>query len=181
MNFGRSRAVLPPAEILLVVDSMIGQEALHVAEGFRDAITLTGLIMTKMDGDSRGGAAISIRSVTGVPIKYLGTSEGIEAIEIYDPNRMASRILGMGDMVGLIESAEAAFDEKVSRDQAERMMAGHFTLEDFSKQLKQIRKMGPLAQIFEMLPGGFRPGSPQVSTLKMPSSRSRSPKPSSIR
>jgi signal recognition particle subunit SRP54 len=143
------------AEILLVVDSMIGQEALHVAEGFRDALPLTGLIMTKMDGDSRGGAAISIRSVTGVPIKYLGTGEGIEAIEAYDPSRLASRILGMGDMVGLIERAEAAFDEKTARDQAERMMAGQFTLEDFSKQLQQMRKMGPLAQILEMLPGNF--------------------------
>jgi signal recognition particle subunit SRP54 len=146
---------VPTAEILLVVDSMIGQEALHVAEGFRDAIPLTGLIMTKMDGDSRGGAAISIRSVTGVPIKYLGTGESIEALEVYDPNRLASRILGMGDMIGLIERAESAFDEKTARDQAEKMMSGHFTLEDFSNQIKQLRKMGPFAQILEMLPGNF--------------------------
>jgi signal recognition particle subunit SRP54 len=146
---------VPTAEILLVVDSMIGQEALHVAEGFRDAIPLTGLIMTKMDGDSRGGAAISIRSVTGVPIKYLGTGESIEALEAYDPNRLASRILGMGDMIGLIERAESAFDEKTARDQAEKMMSGQFTLEDFSNQIKQLRKMGPFAQILEMLPGNF--------------------------
>jgi signal recognition particle subunit SRP54 len=146
---------VPAAEILLVVDSMIGQEALHVAEGFRDAIPLTGLIMTKMDGDSRGGAAISIRSVTGVPIKYLGTGEGIDALEAYDPGRLASRILGMGDMIGLIERAEAAFDEKSARDQAEKLMTGQFTLEDFSNQIKQIRKMGPFAQILEMLPGNF--------------------------
>ena len=144
-----------PAEILLVVDAMIGQEALHVAEGFRDNVSLTGLVLTKMDGDARGGAAISIRSVTGVPIKFLGTSENIDGLEVYDPNRMASRILGMGDMLGLIERAEAAFDEKMSREQAERMMSGQFTLEDFSKQLKQVRKMGPIAQILEMLPGGL--------------------------
>ena len=144
---------IPTAEILLVVDSMIGQEALHVAEGFRDAIPLTGLIMTKMDGDSRGGAAISIRSVTGVPIKYLGTGEAIEAMESYDPNRLASRILGMGDMIGLIERAEASFDEKTAREQAGKMMSGQFTLEDFYKQIQQVRKMGPFAQILEMLPG----------------------------
>ena len=144
-----------PAEILLVVDAMIGQEALHVAEGFRDTVSLTGLVLTKMDGDARGGAAISIRSVTGVPIKFLGTSESIEGLEVYDPNRLASRILGMGDMIGLIERAEAAFDEKTSREDAERLLSGHFTLEDFSKQLKQMRKMGPIAQILEMLPGGL--------------------------
>lgn len=144
-----------PNEILLVVDAMIGQEALHVAEGFRDTVTLTGLILTKMDGDARGGAAISIRSVTGVPIKFLGTGEGIEAIESYDPGRLASRILGMGDMIGLIERAEAAFDQKEAQEQAERMLSGSFSLEDFAKQLKQLRKMGPLAQIMEMLPGGM--------------------------
>jgi signal recognition particle subunit SRP54 len=144
-----------PAEILLVIDSMIGQEALHVAEGFRDSVTLTGLIFTKTDGDARGGAAISVRQVTGVPIKYLGTGENIEAIEAFDPNRMASRILGMGDMLGLIERAESAFDEKVAREQAERMMSGQFSLEDFLKQLQQIRKMGPFAQILEMLPGNL--------------------------
>jgi signal recognition particle subunit SRP54 len=145
----------PVADILLVVDSMIGQEALHVAEGFRDVIPLTGLIMTKMDGDSRGGAAISIRSVTGVPIKYLATGEGLDALEAFDPQRLASRILGMGDMLGLIERAEAAFDEKEARDQAQKMMSGRFTLEDFAKQLQQMRKMGPFTQILEMLPGNL--------------------------
>jgi signal recognition particle subunit SRP54 len=144
---------VPVADILLVVDAMIGQEALHVAEGFRDAIPLSGLIFTKMDGDARGGAAISIRSVTGVPIKYLGTGENIEALEAYDPNRLASRILGMGDMIGLIERAESAMDEKVAREQAERMMSGQFSLEDFLKQLQQVKKMGPFAQLLEMLPG----------------------------
>jgi signal recognition particle subunit SRP54 len=150
------------AEILLVIDSMIGQEALHVAEGFRDAIPLTGLILTKMDGDSRGGAAISIRTVTGVPIKYLGTSEQIDGMETYDPSRLASRILGMGDMIGLIERAQANFDEKTAREQAEKMMSGSFTLEDFYKQLQQVRKMGPLAQILEMLPGGLGQAAKQI-------------------
>lgn len=146
---------IPTADILLVVDSMIGQEALHVAEGFRDAIPLTGLIMTKMDGDSRGGAAISIRSVTGVPIKFLATGEGLDAIEAFDPARLSSRILGMGDMIGLIERAQSAFDEQVAKEQADRMMAGQFTLDDFLKQLQQVRKMGPFAQLLEMLPGNL--------------------------
>ncbi|MFZ3079856.1 MAG: signal recognition particle protein [Bellilinea sp.] len=146
---------VPASEILLVVDSMIGQEALHIAEGFRDSVSLTGLVMTKMDGDSRGGAAISIRSVTGVPIKFLGTGEGIDAIEAYDPGRLASRILGMGDVLGLIEKAESALDEKEARAQAEKMMSGQFSLEDFASQLKQLRKMGPFAKVLEMLPGGM--------------------------
>ena len=146
---------IPPAEVLLVVDAMIGQEALRVAQGFRDTISLTGLILTKMDGDARGGAAISIRHVTGVPIKYLGVGEGVDALEAYDPSRLASRILGMGDMIGLIEKAETAFDEKQAQQQAERMMSGKLTLEDFAQQLRQLRKMGPLHQILEMLPGGM--------------------------
>ncbi|NTV35861.1 MAG: signal recognition particle protein [Anaerolineaceae bacterium] len=143
------------AETLLVIDSMIGQEALHVAEGFRDSITLSGLILTKMDGDARGGAAISIRSVTGVPIKYLGTSEGMDGLESYDPGRLASRILGMGDIIGLIEKAESAFEGMDTTDQAKKMASGQFTLEDFLGQLKQLKKMGPLGKILEMLPGGL--------------------------
>lgn len=143
------------AEILLVVDAMIGQESVNIAQGFRDSIPLTGLILTKMDGDARGGAAISIRSVTGVPIKFLGTGEGLDALEVYDPNRLSSRILGMGDVIGLIERAEASLDTEVAQRQAERMMAGEFTLEDFAEQLGQVRKMGPIGQILEMLPGGM--------------------------
>jgi signal recognition particle subunit SRP54 len=142
-------------DTLLVVDAMIGQEALHIAEGFRDTVKITGLIFTKMDGDARGGAAISIRSVTGVPIKFLGVGEGVDALEAYDPSRLASRILGMGDMIGLIEKAEAAFDQKIEKEDAERMLKGKFTLEDFANQLKQIRKMGSLSQIMDMLPGGM--------------------------
>jgi signal recognition particle subunit SRP54 len=143
------------ADTLLVVDAMIGQEALHIAEGFRDTVKITGLVFTKMDGDARGGAAISIRSVTGVPIKVLGVGEGLDDLEAYDPSRLASRILGMGDMIGLIEKAEAAFDQKIEKEDAERMLKGKFTLEDFANQLKQIRKMGSLSQIMDMLPGGM--------------------------
>ena len=149
-------AKVPPVEILLVVDSMIGQEALNIAQGFRDNVSITGLIMTKMDGDSRGGAAISIRSVTGVPIKFIGTGEKLDALETYDPSRLSSRILGMGDMLGLIEKAEAAFDAQSAQSlqkNAERMMKGQFTLEDFLEQMKQMKKMGPLSQIMDMLPG----------------------------
>jgi signal recognition particle subunit SRP54 len=145
----------PPSEILLVVDAMTGQEAVNIAKGFRQAVPLTGLILTKMDGDARGGAAISIRSVTGVPIKFLGTGESLEAIEVFDPGRLSSRILGMGDLLGLIERAEATYDEKTAREQAEKMMTGEFTLEDFANQLRQIRRMGPIGQILEMLPGGL--------------------------
>lgn len=140
-------------ETLLVVDAMIGQEALNVAQGFRQSLPITGLMMTKIDGDARGGAAISIREVTGVPIKFLGVGESIDAIEEYNPNRLASRILGMGDVLGLIEKAESAFDQQEAEKQAEIMLSGEFSLEDFAKQLKQMRKMGPLGQILEMLPG----------------------------
>ncbi len=153
---GELRAIVrnvPPAEILLVVDAMIGQEALHVAEGFRDAIPLTGLIMTKMDGDSRGGAAISIRSVTGIPIKFIGTGEKLDALEVFQPERVASRILGMGDVIGLIEKAEAAFDGQQAQKQAERLAKGQFTLEDLAEMMRSSKKMGPMSQMMDMLPG----------------------------
>ena len=149
------QARVHPAEILLVVDAMIGQESVNIAKGFKEVIPLTGLILTKIEGDARGGAAISIRSVTGVPIKFLGTGENLDAIEAFDPERLASRILGMGDMLGLIEKAEAAYDEKTAHEQAEKLMSGEFSLQDFAEQLKQIRKMGPLGQILDMLPGGM--------------------------
>jgi signal recognition particle subunit SRP54 len=152
-----------PVETLLVVDAMIGQEAVNIAQGFREAVELTGLIMAKMDGDARGGAAISIRSVTGVPIKFLGTGEGLEAIEVFDPGRLSSRILGMGDVIGLIERAESAFDEQTAVEQAEKMMSGDFTLEDFASQLRQVRRMGPIGKIMEMLPGGMGQLAGQIS------------------
>ena len=153
---------VPPVEILLVVDSMIGQEALNIAQGFRDNVSITGLMMTKMDGDSRGGAAISIRSVTGVPIKFIGTGEKLDAIESFDPSRLSSRILGMGDMIGLIEKAEAAFDQEVTQKSAERMMKGQFTLEDWLDQMKKMKKMGPLGQIMDMLPGQLGQAARQI-------------------
>ena len=144
-----------PDEILLVVDAMIGQVAVNVAEGFIKSAPLSGLIMSKMDGDARGGAAISIRSVTGVPIKFLGTGETLDALETYDPSRLASRILGMGDVIGLIERAEETIDEENAQEQTIRLLSGEFTLEDFSKQLSQVMKMGPIGKIMGMLPGEF--------------------------
>jgi signal recognition particle subunit SRP54 len=144
-----------PVETLLVVDAMIGQESVNIAKGFRDAVPFTGLVLTKMDGDARGGAAISIRSVTGVPIKYLSTGESLEAIEVYDPNRLASRILGMGDVIGLIERAEAMVDQELAQKQAEKLIKGEFTLQDFADQLRQMRKMGPIGKLLDMLPGNM--------------------------
>lgn len=144
---------VPPTETLLVVDAMIGQEALHVAEGFRDALPLGGLILTKLDGDARGGAAISIRSVTGVPIKFIGTGEKLDALEAFQAERMASRILGMGDVLGLIEKAEAAFDEKQALKQVERLSKGEFSLEDWAEMLHSTKKMGGIGQMMDMLPG----------------------------
>lgn len=155
-------AKINPVETLLVIDSMIGQEALPIAQGFRDNVNITGLVLTKMDGDSRGGAAISIRSVTGVPIKFIGTGEKLDALETYDPSRLSSRILGMGDVIGLIEKAEAAFDQATAQKTADRMMKGQFTLEDFLDQMRQMKKMGPLAQIMDMLPGQFGQAARQV-------------------
>ena len=140
-------------EILLVVDSMIGQEALNVAKGFHKEIPLTGLVFTKIDGDARGGAAISIREVTGIPIKFLGTGEGLDALEVFDPTRISNRILGMGDILGLIEKAEAAYTGDIDTKEAERMLTGQFTLEDFAKQLRQMKKIGPISQLLGMLPG----------------------------
>jgi signal recognition particle subunit SRP54 len=144
---------VPLVETLLVVDSMIGQEALNIAQGFRDHVSISGLILSKLDGDARGGAAISIRYVTGVPIKFIGTGEKLDALETYDPARLSSRILGMGDMIGLIEKAEAAFETEVAEQQAERLMKGQFTLEDWLDQMKQVKKMGSMSQIMDMLPG----------------------------
>jgi signal recognition particle subunit SRP54 len=158
---------VPPAETLLVVDAMIGQEALHVAEGFRNAIPLTGLVMTKMDGDSRGGAAISIRSVTGVPIKFIGTGEKLDALEVFQPERVASRILGMGDVIGLIEKAEAAFDADQAQKQAERLAKGQFTLEDLLEMLRSSKKMGPMSQMVDMLPGDMGKAARNVSPEDM--------------
>ena len=152
-----------PIEILLIADSMTGQEAVNIAQGFHNEIRLTGLILTKMDGDARGGAAISMRTVTSVPIKFIGTGESRDALETFQPDRLASRILGMGDVLSLIEKAEATFDQEEAEQQAARMMEGEFTLEDFSKQLTQLRRMGPITKILEMLPGNLAGIAAQVS------------------
>ena len=154
-ELGSIQETASPNEILLVVDGMVGQEAVNIAQGFSDAIPITGLIMSKMDGDARGGSAISIRSVTGVPIKFLGTGESLDTLEIYDPSRLASRILGMGDVIGLIERAEESIDLETAQHQTDRLLSGEFTLEDFSNQISQVLKMGPIGKIMGMLPGEF--------------------------
>ncbi|HEY2980956.1 MAG TPA: signal recognition particle protein [Anaerolineales bacterium] len=160
----------PPVETLLVIDSMLGQEALNIAQGFREYMAITGLVMTKMDGDARGGAAISIRSVTGVPIKFIGTGEKLDALESFDPSRIVSRILGMGDVIGLIEKAEAAFDAQTTQQSAERMLKGQFTLEDWLDQMKQMKKMGPLSQIMDMLPGQYGQAARQADPAEIENS-----------
>jgi signal recognition particle subunit SRP54 len=147
-----------PKEVLLVVDAMIGQEAVNIAQGFRDAVPLTGLILAKMDGDARGGAAISIRSVTGIPIKFLGVGETLEGLETFNPQRLASRILGMGDMIGLIEKAEEKLDAEKAAESAQKLLSGDFTLEDFRDQLRQVRQMGSVGQLMGMMPGNMMGG-----------------------
>jgi signal recognition particle subunit SRP54 len=141
-----------PVEVILVADAMTGQEAVRIAEGFHKQVGLTGLILTKVDGDARGGAAISMRSVTGVPIKFLGMGEKVDALDAFEPSRLASRILGMGDVLGLIERAEA-MDKETAQKSAEKLVSGSFTLEDFAVQLKEVRKMGPIGQLMGMIPG----------------------------
>jgi signal recognition particle subunit SRP54 len=151
-----------PVEVLLVADAMTGQEAVNVAQGFHERVGLTGLILTKVDGDARGGAAISMRSVTGVPIKFLGIGEKVDALEPFYPDRLASRILGMGDVLTLIEKAERTLDQEEAQKAAAKLLGGEFNLEDFLSQLQQIKKMGPLSQLLEMVPG-FRDVAQQVS------------------
>ena len=147
------KANTAPQEILLVVDSMTGQDAVKVADGFNNQVDLTGLILTKIDGDARGGAAISVREVTGVPIKFLGTGEKLSELEVFYPDRLASRILGMGDVLTLIERAEESMDEELAQQAADKLMTGKFDLDDFLQQLQQVKKIGPLGQILEMVPG----------------------------
>jgi len=142
-----------PSETLLVVDAMVGQESVAVAEAFRDAVPLTGLVLTKVDGDARGGAALSISSVTGVPVKFLGTGEKTDALEVFHPDRLAGRILGMGDVVSLVERAQESFDEKEQAKLAEKLRKNQFTLDDFLEQMQQLKKMGPVGQLLDMIPG----------------------------
>ena len=152
------KAEVNPAEILLTVDAMIGQESVNVAETFNDLLDITGVILTKLDGDTRGGAALSIRYVTGKPIKFVGTGEKLDTIEPFHPDRMASRILGMGDVLTLIDKAQAAFDEKQAAELEQKMRQQTFTLDDYLAQLQQIKGMGNLEQLMGMMPG-VKPGA----------------------
>jgi len=147
------QSLIQPSEVLLTVDAMIGQDAVRVAQEFHGRIGLTGLILTKMDGDARGGAALSIRFVTGVPIKYLGTGEKMDALEVFYPDRLASRILGMGDMLTFIERAETSFDQQQAKNLERKMRTGDFDLEDLLSQMRQIHRMGSLGGLVEMIPG----------------------------
>jgi len=147
------KEVTKPDEIFLVVDSMTGQDAVNVAQSFNDLLGLTGVVLTKLDGDTRGGAALSIRSVTQTPIKFIGTGEKLDAMEAFHPERMASRILGMGDVLSLIEKAQANVDEEKARELQQKMKTASFTLNDFLDQLGQVRNMGPLEDLLKMMPG----------------------------
>jgi signal recognition particle subunit SRP54 len=149
----RVRDTVRPHEILLVVDAMTGQEAVNVARGFNEALQVNGFILTKLDGDTRGGAALSIKSVAGKPIKFIGVGEKMDALEIFHPDRMASRILGMGDVLSLIERAEAAYDKKEAEDLEKKLKANRFDFDDFLNQMRQIRKLGPLENLLGLLPG----------------------------
>ena len=144
---------LKPIEVLLVVDAMTGQDAVRAAEEFHSRVSLTGLVLTKMDGDARGGAALSIRWVSGVPIKFIGIGEKVDAFEPFYPDRLASRILGMGDMLTFIEKAEKNFDEQKAKELEQKVRSARFDLGDFLSQLKMVKNMGPVAQMVEMLPG----------------------------
>src|SRR5690606_35341826 len=142
-----------PAEALLVVDAMTGQEAVRGAEAFHQRVGITGVVLTKLDGDARGGAALSVRAVTGCPIKFVGMGEKVDALEPFHPERMASRILGMGDVLTLIEKAQAAMDAEKAVQMAEKLRQAEFDLDDFLQQLQQMRNLGPLDQVLSMIPG----------------------------
>ena len=145
-------------EVLLVLDAMIGQDAINVINGFNEQLPLTGVILTKLDGDTRGGVALSARHLTNVPIKFIGTSEKLDGLELFDAERMTSRILGMGDMMGLIEKAEGIMNEEESLDSFKKMKKGKYDLEDFLKQFNQMKKLGPIENIIKMLPGAKKMG-----------------------
>ncbi len=142
-----------PSEILLTIDAMLGQDAVNVAKTFNDLLDITGVVLTKMDGDTRGGAALSVKYITGKPIKFVGMGEKMDAIELFHPDRVASRILGMGDILSLIEKAEAAYDEKNAKEMEKKLREQTFTLEDFLMQMRQLKKMGNLDQLIGMMPG----------------------------
>jgi signal recognition particle subunit SRP54 len=152
-ELARIKQSVAPQEILLVVDAMTGQDAVNVAQSFNEKLGLTGVVLTKLDGDTRGGAALSVKAVTGSPVKFAGLGEKMDAFEPFYPERMASRILGMGDVLTLIEKAQANFDEDKAREMEKKLRTQQFTFDDFLDQLQQLKKMGPLNQIMEMMPG----------------------------
>lgn len=154
---------IKPQEVLLVIDSMMGQDAINVIQGFNDNLKLTGVILTKLDGDTRGGVALSVRHLTNVPIKFIGVSEKLDGLEGFDPERMAGRILGMGDIVSLVEKATEAITEEEAMDTAKKMQSGKFDLDDFLKQMKQIKKLGPLENLIKLLPGAKKMGLTNVN------------------
>lgn len=147
-----------PDEILLVIDSMMGQDAINVITGFNDKLPLTGVVLTKLDGDTRGGVALSVRHLTNVPIKFIGISEKLDGLDSFDPERMAGRILGMGDVISLVEKATEAIDEKEAEKTAKRMQQGKFDLEDFLSTMKQMKKLGPLENLLKLIPGAKKMG-----------------------
>jgi len=153
------KSAVKPNEILFVVDSMIGQDAVNTAKAFHDRLNYDGIVLTKLDGDTRGGAALSIRSVVGKPIKFVGVGEKMDALEQFYPDRMASRILGMGDIVSLVEKAQETFDQKQAAKLQEKIVKDKFTLQDFYDQLQQVKKMGPLSQVMGMIPGASKLGN----------------------
>lgn len=152
-----------PDEIILVIDAMIGQDAINVINGFNDALRLTGTILTKMDGDTKGGVSLSVKHLTGVPIKYIGVSEKLDGLDAFDPERMVSRILGNGDIMSIIEKAESVIDEKEAMSTVKKMQQGKMDLDDFLSQLKQIKKLGPLENILKLLPGARKMGLNNIS------------------
>ena len=156
------RTAVNPDEILLVIDSMMGQDAINVITGFHDRLPLTGVILTKLDGDTRGGVALSVRYLTHVPIKFIGVSEKLDGLDSFDPERMAGRILGMGDIVSLVEKATEAIDEKEAEKTAKRMQQGKFNLEDFLSTMKQMKKLGPLENLLKLFPGAKKMGLTNV-------------------
>ena len=156
------REAVVPDEILLVIDSMMGQDAINVITGFHDRLPLTGVILTKLDGDTRGGVALSVRHLTNVPIKFIGVSEKLDGIDYFDPERMAGRILGMGDIVSLVEKAQDAIDEKEAEKTAKKMQTGKFDLEDFLSTMKQMKKLGPLENLIKLIPGAKKMGLTNV-------------------
>ena len=152
-----------PQEILLVIDSMMGQDAINVITGFNEAIDLTGVILTKLDGDTRGGVALSVRHLTNVPIKFIGISEKMDGLEYFDPKRMADRILGMGDIISLVEKATEAISEEEAENSIKKLQKGKYDLNDFLNQMKQIKKMGPLENLLKLIPGASKMGLNKIN------------------